>query len=460
MKEINVPSINGIINNLSTPLKHIEPGMLFHFSGRTLHIFPYEIDENTNNVWLYDFLFDSFFNEPLDDSNGDILINCKTRPTGDSITFHVAGKPGGNGNEIKLSVLAYWIIDNSYELSDVSSLYFTGLCIDSFNPMTNIQFHRTDEYKEIAARVSSQNTIDLGKAHICDTDVMISSETTWSYELTKGINFKSYLICNVDSLDYRLLKSIYISITSTIQFCLGRDNTNLTVELYTGDETNRDSIGIFAVPHNKTSTPDELDEAHSCFPRAKDIRLYFGTIATAFSKSVLNARKLASSRHDTNIISYAKIIEITSSFEQEFRELYPEGVEHKTKTQRDTELAKKAIIEAAAKLSSKPKRILMRLSERIDEDNLETRIRYSAKTLPQDISISVFKNTGTDVNNSQLGQKITELRNDIAHGNKPRHKLKSVTDEYKLLMKLIFAMRLMRLEIPESEIARIVRSFG
>lgn len=460
MNERSAPLINGIINSLSIPLKYIEPGMLFHFDGKTLHIFPYKADEDTKNIWLYDVLFDNFFEDPLDSSNGDILVNCTTRPTGDSITFHVAGKPGGNENEIKLSVLAYWTIDNSYELSDVSSLHFTGLCIDSFNPMTNIQFRRTDEYSEIAARASSQNSIDLGTAHICNTDLTISSETTWRYEPMKGIGFKSFLICNVHSLDYTLLKSIYTNITSTIQFCLGRNNTNLAVELYTGDEANRHTIGTFAVPHDKTSTPDELDEAHACFPRAKDIGLYFGIIVTAFSNSVLNAKELALSRHDANIITYAKIIELTSSFEKEFRELYPEGVKHRTKTLREMELAKQAIMEAAEKLTSQPKRILTRLSERIDEDSLDARIRYSVRTLSKDVSTSVFKSTGININYSQLGKKITELRNDIAHGNKPRHKLKSVTDEYKLLVKLILAMRLMRLEIPEGEIARIVRSFG
>lgn len=460
MKEISTPSINGIINHLSTPLKYIEPGMLFRFDGRTLHVFTYEVGENTDNIWLYDLLFDSFFDKPLDDSNGDILVNCTIRPDGDSITFHVAGKPGGNGNEIKLSVLAYWTTDNSYELSDVTSLFFTGLCIDSFNPMTNVQFRRTDEYSEIAARVSSQNSIDLGTAHICNTDLAISSETTWKYEPMKGIRFKSFLICNTHSLDYTLLKSIYTSISSTIQFCLGRNNTNVAVELYAGDEANQHSIGTFVVPHDTASTPDELDEAYLCFPRAKDIGLYFGTITTAFSNSVLNTRELALSRYDANLITYAKIIELTSSFEREFRELYPEGVKHKTRTLREMELAKEAIIEAAEKLPSRPKQRLKRLSERIDEDNLETRIRYSVKNLPQDISISVFKNTGVNANYSQLGKKITELRNDIAHGNKPRHKLKSVTGEYKLLVKLIFAIRLMRLEILESEIARIVRSLG
>ena len=137
--------------------------------------------------------------------------------------------------------------------------------------------------------------------------------------------------------------------------------------------------------------------------------------------------------------------------------LFPEGVKHRAKTQRNSELAKKAICEAAEDLASGPKRILLRLSERVSEDNLATRIRYACKSLTDEVAEAVFRSTGANRKYTQLGNKITKLRNDIAHGNEPKHTLRSIANEYRLLVNLVFAMRLIRLQIPSEDVARLMR---
>ena len=91
------------------------------------------------------------------------------------------------------------------------------------------------------------------------------------------------------------------------------------------------------------------------------------------------------------------------------------------------------------------------------EREKHTRIRYACKSLTNEVAEAVFRRTGASRRYTQLGKKITELRNDIAHGNEPRHELRSIANEYQLLINLVFAMRLIRLQIPDEDVARLMR---
>lgn len=72
----------------------------------------------------------------------------------------------------------------------------------------------------------------------------------------------------------------------------------------------------------------------------------------------------------------------------------------------------------------------------------------------------VFEKSSVNRKNTQLGKKIATMRNDIAHGNKPRYELSDIRNEYKLLVNLIFVMRLIRVGIPDDESARLLRVMG
>ncbi len=242
-----------------------------------------------------------------------------------------------------------------------------------------------------------------------------------------------------------------------MRFCLGRGNVDLVLELCIEEKTGVRMVGEFVALHGKTYIPDELDDPSIHFVRAKDIGRYFGEVVSAFSSGLLRGPELSQSREDANMITYSKIIELTAVFEREFRALFPEGVKHGGKTQRDSERARDAICKASEDLPSDPKRILLRLSKRIFEDNLEARIRYTCKTLSNEVAEAVFQSTGANRKNKELGKNFTQLRNAIAHGEEPMHELESIRNEYRLLFNLVFAMRLGRLRIPDEDIARLVR---
>ena len=454
MRKISNLPINGIIESLSDPIEHVAPGMFFYFDGKTMSIFP---RDPLNDAQIMDVLFYNMQSLQSNSLNKTILIKGSVRPSAESVVFHVTRHLGIKNRGYYFSVVAYWIIENNYELKDVSMVRFSGLCVDSFCPMTNIHTSTSEKCSEITARTSSDNLIDLGTAMISKNELAISAETYWTYNPCKHIKFESRLICKTKSPNYGIMKSIYTSFASALRFCLGRGNVDFILELCVEEKSEFHIVGEFVAVHGKTYIPDELDKPSTCFVRANDIGIYFGKIVSAFSNNLFYGMELSQSREDATIITYSKVIELTSAFEREFRELFPEGIKHKTKTQRDSELARNAIREAAEDLPSDPKRILLRLSKRVSEDNLETRIRYACKSLTDEIAEAVFKSTGANRKYTQLGKKITELRNDIAHGNEPRHEFKSIAKEYRLLINLVFAMRLIRLQIPNEDVARLVR---
>lgn len=446
--------INGIIESLSAPIEHVAPGMFFHFDGKTLSVYPHD---PLSDVQIMDIFFNDMQPNQSDSPKEDILIEGSIRPSAENVVFHVSRCPGIKDRGVYFSVVAYWITENGYELKDVSMVRFSGLCVESFCPMTNIQTNISDKCSEITARTSSDNSIDLGMAIVNEKELPVTAETYWTYDFCEHINFESRLICKTESTDYELLKSLYTSFASALRFCLGRGNVDFLLELCVEEESKLRMVGEFVAMHGKTYIPDKLDKPSTFFVRAKDIDAYFGKIVSAFSNGSFYSTELSQSREDAGIITYSKVIELTSAFEREFRKLFPEGVKHRAKTQRNSELAKNAICEAAENLASEPKRILLRLSERVSEDNLATRIRYACKSLTDEVAEAVFRSTGANRKYTQLGNKITELRNDIAHGNEPKHELRSIANEYRLLVNLVFAMRLIRLQIPNEDVARLMR---
>ena len=446
--------INGVINHVSEPMELVEPGMHFYFDGEVLSI---ASDEPLSVSQSMEILFWSY---GVKTTKIEAIIEGSIRPSDESVAFHVKGRPRSRNHGFSLGVVAYWIICDGLKLEDIGRLRFSGPCIDSFCPMTNIQTKDENGSFSITATTSLENVVDLGLATVEDRELRLSAEAYWTCDYCRQINFVSCLGCEIDSLDYDLMKNAYINIASGVRFCLGRGNVDLDTKLCKNTPDGWETVGEFTAVHGKMHVPDEYDERHALFVRAQNVGRYFGRMVTAFADGTFERKTLSESRSDAGIITPSKVIELTSSFEREFRTLFPEGVEHEARTQRNYELAKKAMLEAAESLPSDPKRIVLRLSERIEEDNLEARIRHACKTLPKTVASAVFKNAGVNRKNTQLGKKITIMRNDIAHGNKPHHSLNAIREEYKLLSNLIFAMRLMRVNIPDDEIARLLKCIG
>jgi hypothetical protein len=445
---------NGIINCVSEPIELVEPGMHFHFDGKTLIV---ASDEPLSASQSMEFFF---WNYGVKSTKTDTIIEGSIRPSGERAAFHVTGRPGFRDRGVRLGVVAYWIICDDLEPKDVGKLRFSGPGIDSFCPMTNMQIKDGGDFSSITVTNCMENVVNLGLAAIGNKELKLSAEAYWTCDYCRQINFESCLSCKVDSPGYGLLKDVYMNVASALKFCLNRGNVDLDVRLCRITPDGWETVGEFAALPGKMRVPDEHDEPHVTFVRAQNVGEYFGNIVSAFADGTLERETLAESRSDTRVITSSKIIELTSSFERAFRMQFPKGIEHRARTQKNYELARKAMLETAENLPSDSKKIVVRLSKRVEEDNLAARIRHTCKALPEAVADAAFENTGANRRYTQLGKKITTVRNDIAHGNKMQYKLSDIREEYRLLCNLVFAMRLMLVSIPSEDVARLLKCMG
>lgn len=454
MKNKVSPPIYGIITGFSFDHQYVQKGKHFCFDGKTITIF---FDHHLEQSQLMKIRFNNLSETP-DEVEG--IIEGVIRPSGEYVAFHVSCHPGISKHSIALGAITYWILYDGASLNDVGRLCFESESVDSFCPMTNLKTDISEGRYVITATTCQENVIDLGTAIISNKSIAISAEAFWFYGFRRNIEFKSHINIDVNKLDYEQMKRIYISVTFALRFCLGRGNIDLTVSLCRSTPQGWEIVGEFTAIHGKTYISDEYDERDVSFVRAQNVRKHFGTLVSAFDRKILSGKALSENREDSQLITFSKVIELTSSFEYEFREIFPEGVKHSSRTQKAHEEAKSAVLNAAEGLSSAPKRIVKRLSERIEDDSLEARIRYACKNLSPMICDVVFEKSSVNRKNTQLGKKIATMRNDIAHGNKPRYELSDIRNEYKLLVNLVFVMRLIRVGIPDDESARLLRAMG
>lgn len=385
-----------------------------------------------------------------------IIIQGKVKPSGANVYFHTSPKVGIKDQGYRLGVHAYWILYNGASFNDVGRIKFSGLCVDSFCPMIDINFDTKVGLKMVTVTSSAENDVNLGQAIIQGQQISYSTEAYWHYEHCRGVTFASSIYCDVANLTHDLLRRIYICTVAALRFCLGRSNTSLEISLQQNTPDGWEHIGEFQVLQSSTRIADEFDELHIALIRARDIGTHFGTIVSAFANNELTTPELPQSRTDANKITSAKVIELASAFEREFRESHPNGVEHSNKTQRANEAARVALNKTIEELTGKPKDKVKYLLARLDDDSLSTRIRFACKKLPEDIRHSVFNHTKVNPKYTQVGNRFTNMRNDIAHGNEPRQSLGDIREEYKLMVRLVFVMRLMRLEIPNEDIVRLL----
>lgn len=441
----------GTIETISNPIERVEPSMHFSFDGKRIIVY---LDEPLDQNRLLDLCF-------CDAAEGRTEINAiiegRLRHSGKKITFHVACRPGFDERSIHLGVIAYWVLDEGFSLKDVDAIGFSGLCVDSFCPMKGIQYELDGDRRSLVVTTSPDDVIDLGTAVVCEKEVSLSCEAFWTYEPFQQIKFASVLRCRVGQIDSTFFKAIYVAIASSLRFCLSRGNVDLGVTLYADGPDGIESIGDFTAVHGKMYVPDEYDAPEAKRVCAQEIGRYFGKIVEAFDSGVFGGSELSQNREDASIITPSKIIELTSSFEHEFLALYPSGVEHGDKTNQIHNQVREAVSKAEKDVSSDSRRLLRKACEIALNDSLESRIRHVAFSLPDNVSQVTYRGLEECEADKSLGYKIATARNDIAHGNELSYKLRDLRGEYRLLARFVFAMRLMRLDIPDDDVARIMR---
>lgn len=120
-----------------------------------------------------------------------------------------------------------------------------------------------------------------------------------------------------------------------------------------------------------------------------------------------------------NQITPQIFVVISSAFEWEFSQLFPNGVKHrKTKINKIEEI-KKDLLQLSSNYDKTKSKIIEKIVENIGKDNLESKLIYTNKEL-KDASEAFLQHL-CSLNHIKYKDKIftnlQKLRNDFAHGN-------------------------------------------
>ena len=117
---------------------------------------------------------------------------------------------------------------------------------------------------------------------------------------------------------------------------------------------------------------------------------------------------------------------ITAAFEWEFRRIFPEGVKKKEAKIKAEEQAKQVLQELIDSSKGELKSIYKYMQKNIGSSPLSGKITFVGKNLVEIIDMFgkyLYSLNGEDLNYSEMGERLSQQRNNYAHGNldKDRH---------------------------------------
>lgn len=440
----------GQIVSISQEIKGVQTGMSFSFDGHTLRLFSsHGLSSEVFNSGLKNIMLSQKMSV-------NSIITGRTFPGFDDICFHACGFAAIDGAAIALPVCYCWSFTSGHSFADVAMIRFFGSCIDSFYPQGR---EIINEDGTLIIPSESEKNLAGGDATIEDSSISFLFSSSWEGSPMSSINFFSFIGALAENMDSSKIEYLYQAVVCALRFCLGRSNADCELSLYMATEQGRYKyIGHFWHSGAAAEVSDERDDPWNCFIRAGDICDNFGSLVQAFLERKIDRSAFAISRADSNLLTNAKIIELTAYFEKLFSKYFPDGVKHSQKTVSQIRHVVAEFERVKSNLNSEEKRRVDRCISHIrDDDNLQSRILHAFKNLDPAVCKACVSRLSVDQNDKDSGRNIQTLRNDIAHGNVPKIALEDVCDEYHFLLRLVRALELLNIGMDVTDVASLVK---
>lgn len=442
----------GRVARCSSPIDNVEPGMSFRFDDETLTIFKHEPPRSEQLIrTLLSQLGDR--GQPVDS-----LVSCEVSATGERVVFHVTGRPGYRGGSVLLGVRDYWMLRRGVKSEDVTLVAYSGPCVDSFCPLRGEALKFGDSGGALGIPGLEETRLNGGQSEVAGRSLSVDTAVGWRMDWLRSITIEATLRIFTEGVDYEFLHTLYIGVSRALRFFLGRVNASLACSLFADEGDGYGKVGEFIVCHGRLYVPDEYDGRRERFVRAEDVGERLASVIQACSAGAINYPAFAMTREDANIITYAKVIELTAQFEKSFKRAFPQGVNHSERTKRAQNQARDALNRARETegMNADARRILSHLADHVLEDNLQARISASLKGLPESVAAVVKREINAVADRGEVGERIASVRNSIAHGLEFKHDLGDIREEYLLLTRLVFAFRLKEFGFDEKGVARLL----
>lgn len=243
---------------------------------------------------------------------------------------------------------------------------------------------------------------------------------------TKNIN--NYFIANTilkfewDNFTevYELIYDIIMTVYTFISYLYYRQNINFE----SIDLLNRDENGKYFTIAKMTIYTHNIDRVDEDYLKKHYIDYnYINTIDDKILQAIIDEnifiRHIPENELKRNQITPQSFVIVSSAFEWEFKQLFPNGVEHnKTKMNQIADI-KTDLLELSKNYEKQKGNIIQKMIENLGKDNLESKLIYTNKKLKEvsEVFLKHLCNLNDIANKNKIFTNLQKLRNDFAHGN-------------------------------------------
>lgn len=259
--------------------------------------------------------------------------------------------------------------------------------------------------------------------------------------------------------DYKLVYEIVMTGYYFLSYLCYRQNINLKrIELLKKDENGK----YFSVAqmtlfiHNMSDAEDEYIRGYQInFDYVKTID---DKILQAIIDENIFIRNIPENELERNKITPQSFVLVSSAFEWEFNQLFPNGVEHSKVQLNEIEEIKNDLMQLSDNYDKTKKKAIKKIIENIGKDNLESKIIYANKKLGymSEMFLKHLCDLNSINNKNRIFTCLQKLRNDFAHGNMD---IDIDSDGFVgiiYLERLIYIMQLKRLGLDDDNIIKAI----
>lgn len=184
-----------------------------------------------------------------------------------------------------------------------------------------------------------------------------------------------------------------------------------------------------------------------------------GKILSDIASDTIYMRHLPDTYEVGRHIDAARFVMITAAFEWEFRRIFPEGVKKKDGTLKVEEDAKQVLQGLIDNSTGELKGIYKYLQKSIGSSPLSGKITFVGRILTEIIDVFgkyLYGLNGEELNYSQMGERLSQQRNNYAHGNLDKDFVGLSLLDLIFLEMVLYAMQLKYYGLENIKIKRVL----
>ena len=264
--------------------------------------------------------------------------------------------------------------------------------------------------------------------------------------------------------NYEFIYDIIMACYTFISYLYYRQNINFNnIELLSRDKKGRYLvIGQMTMWVHDIVEPEE-DYVKKHYIDYNSIKMIDDKILQAIIDEKIFIRHIPENEIKRNQVTPQSFVIVSSAFEWEFSQLFPDGVKHRDAKINQIEEIKKDLLQLFNNYNKQKKKIIDKILENIGKDNLESKLIYTNEELKDVSEIFLQHLCGLNhiENKNKIFTNLQKLRNDFAHGNM---EIDIDSDGFVgiiYLERLVYAMQLKRFGLDDNNIKKAINKlFG